>query len=258
MGGRYEAVKELEPIIRQVIEQLEPEEGPDEQERMKKTADLLETLDRRSLWIIETVREVGFSGRGCRILHTSEPGGFTLESFPMPIEESVDELLERYAKLLEYRSKKEFVIRLARYRGVAAELKEGLQLLGELYMDDRSAEEWPEPAPLEPHPGCKTEIVLIGIVDDNPWAYALRQDLAQQLPQLQSEFDRWRGSVDRVSPFHQMYEEYSEDDELIDRGYRSQYGPSHFIDWLNAQYGQYVGWETQPPKNLEGLTVLNF
>ncbi|CAM3462682.1 MULTISPECIES: hypothetical protein [Saccharibacillus] len=37
MGGRYEAVHALEPIIRQVIEKLEPDEGPDEQERRTPT-----------------------------------------------------------------------------------------------------------------------------------------------------------------------------------------------------------------------------
>lgn len=258
MGGRYETVRELEPIIRQVIEKLEPDEGPDERERRDAAANILSSLDRRGLWVIETVREIGFSGRGCRIVHTDEPGGFTLESFAVPIEESVDELLKRYAKLLEYQTEKQFLTRLTRYRGVSAELDEGLRLLAELHHDEEASDPWPEPASLEPDPTMPTEIVLLGIFDDFPSAYALRQDLARQLPELQLEFGRWLGGLNYVSPLHQLYEEYSEEGELMDRAYRAQYGASHFVDWLNARHGQYVGREVPVPTNKAGLTVLNF
>ncbi|WP_172193680.1 hypothetical protein [Saccharibacillus qingshengii] len=258
MGGRYEAVQELEPVIRHIIEILEPEEGPNERERRNDAADRLASLDRRALWVIETVREIGFSGRGCRIVHTDEPGGFTLESFPMPIKESVDELLDRYAKLLEYQTKNQFIVRLTRYRGVVTELTEGLRLLEELRQDEEISGTWPEPASLDPDPTMPTEIVLLGIFDDFPSAYALRQDLARQLPELQLEFGRWLGELDHVSPLHQLYEEYSEEGELMDRAYRAQYGDSDFVNWLNARYGQYVAWEVPAPENKEGLTVLNF
>ncbi|QDH23217.1 hypothetical protein [Saccharibacillus brassicae] len=260
MGSRYEAVRELEPIIRQVIEKLEPDKGPDEQERRDAAANTLASLDRRELWVIETVREIGFSGRGCRTVHTGEPGGFTLEFFAVPIEESVDELLKRYAELLEYQTEKQFITRLTRYRGVSAELEEGLRLLTELHhdKDDKASGPWPEPASLEPDPTMPTEIVLLGIFDDFPSAYALREDLVRQLPELQLKFDRWLGGLNYVSPLHQLYEEYSEEGELMDRAYRAQYGASHFVDWLNARYGQYVGREVPVPANKAGLTVLNF
>lgn len=187
----------------------------------------LDLFSREELILIWSCSRIGLSARGERI--ETQNGEQRITRYSIPIPESAEELLSRYAGHYIFRSRSELIRRLSGYTELAQETEEGLAILRQLPAKSNGSEKESllalsgrirEPAFTD----RPTQIVAMDYTDGEYDYFEVREDVAKEISDLQSRFYVWMAAQEGIQPFR-VHQTHLYENEIV------------FEDW-----GHLIGW----------------
>lgn len=231
-------------------------------------AHYLERLTRRQLILIYACGQIGDTGMGKRF----EMKGTNCRIFShyrLPLYESADSLLERYARYSAFWSRPKLTAYLSRYTSTNKNFEFGLDILQEAarYVRPLLQEYDIQPDLVqkvldeEEPPIFTAECTLIVGMDNSDSVYTFfefREVVALCIEWLQDRFYDWMYGQKGIHPFR-WHQEHIEPRRRTFEGWVYIQGPDDFVDWINTYvYGEPVGRELKTCPLQAPATKLSF
>ncbi len=235
----------------------------------------LNRFTRTQLILICACSRIGLTGQG-ELWDADVTNGAPASFYALPLYESPNRLLERYASFYAFESRESLTDTIRRYIPMAEHMRIGLDLLKK---SPKGPEEQTgssvtirhsdEPGSVrealraEHDPSDQGDISLKVAMDNSDGQYLFfefREDAGRQIEQLRNRFYDWMYGQKGIHPFRIHHKTYERGELTYDDWYYIQ-GPQDFVSWINTQiYGEQVGREmkTCPIKLTQASAMLSF
>ncbi len=173
--------------------------------------------------------------------------------YPLPLYESAERMLERYARFTAFWTRDKLYGYLCRHTSSKSVLEVGIGILHKAH-SERSAPS-ARPFEMEPDPvrqalnaeeppefaNVPTLIVSMDNSDSVYTYYEFREDAALCIEWLQTRFYDWMYGQKGIHPFRWHMEHFHNGRRTFE-GWGYMHGPDDFVDWINTYvYGEPVG-----------------
>ncbi|OWR32550.1 hypothetical protein CDO73_02805 [Saccharibacillus sp. O23] len=197
----------------------------------------LNLFSREELILTWACSQIGLSAEGERI--ETENGKQRITRYPIPIPESAEELLIRYAGYYVFRSRSELIRRLSGYTALAQETEKGWRILQGLPVSRAASEKedrldypaWSQEPAFTDRP---TQIVAMDYTDGQYDYFEAREDVAGELASLQTRFDAWMAAQEGIQPFR-VHQTHVYENEIVFEDWGHLIGHEDFIDWIHTR-----------------------